>query len=232
MTIRKFLTSVADVYAYDSSDNLLFQSKTLLDSAIDVKLGSTEIRGGIGAQLEYIYYHSNAMTINLTDTQFNLAFIGETVGSGITTGNDVYTEETVVLSGGGAGTVVGTPLAIQGTDIFGWVSLVGGTTEKVTFSGQSFICSGQSGESVCVRYFALNAASRSITIPANTLPSIVRLVLEAQLNSSDVAGTNRIGTLQVLIPKATLTGNFNLALKTDKNIVGTYSNIWVGFSSN
>lgn len=259
MTLRKFLTSVADVYAYDDSDNLLFVAKTLMDTAIDVKLGSTEIRGGRGAQLEYIYYHSNAMTINLTDTQFNLAFLGDTVGSDITVGSDVYTEETITLGASGGGTVTGTPLAIQGTTIYGWVSQIDGTTERVTFSGSTFASSsGTSGDVVCVRYYALNAASRSITVPANAIPKVVRLVLEAQLNSSDQS-TNKIGVLQVIVPKATLTGNFNLALKTDsvsntplsavalasqdlttaacsnepiKYYVGTYSNIWVGFSLN
>jgi hypothetical protein len=215
MTVRKFLTSVADAYAYDDNDNLLFVAKTLMDSAIAVKLASTEIRGGRGAQLEYIYYHGNAMTVQLTDTQFNLAFLGDTVGSDIATSNDVYTEETITLGASGGGTVTGTPLAIQGTTVYGWVTQLDGTSERVTFSGSTFASSsGTSGDVVCVRYYALNAASRSITVPANAIPKIVRLVLEAQLNSSD-ASTNKIGVLQVIIPKATLSGNFNLALKTD-----------------
>ena len=46
MATRKFLTSVADVYAYDSSDNILFTGKTLLDSSIEVSLGNAPVRGG------------------------------------------------------------------------------------------------------------------------------------------------------------------------------------------
>ncbi len=258
MTIKKFLTSVADIDFYDQNDTLLITAKTLIDSAIDVKLGSTEIRGGRGAQLQYIYYHSNAMTITLTDAQFNLAFLGTTVGSGITTGNDVYTSENVTLGVAGAGSVTGTPLAIQSSTIYGWVKLKDGTTERVTFSGSDFTSSGAENDVVCVTYFALNAASRSITVNANVIPTVGRLVLRAQLNSSDVS-TNKIGELQIIVPRATLTGNFNLALKTDgvsstplsamalasqdltdascqsepiKNYVGTYGNIWVGFSLN
>ena len=46
MAIKKFLTSVADCYFYDESDNLLAYGKTLLDSSLDVKLASTEVRVG------------------------------------------------------------------------------------------------------------------------------------------------------------------------------------------
>ena len=67
-TIKKFMTSVADVFAYDENDNLVFTSKTLLDSSIEVTLGNTEVRGGRGNQLLYMYYHSNKMNITLNET--------------------------------------------------------------------------------------------------------------------------------------------------------------------
>ena len=167
MATKKFMTSVADVYGYDESDNLLFTSKTLLDSSMEVTLGSSEVRGGRGNQLLYTYFHTGAMNVTLNDTQFNLQMLGATVGKSVVTGNDVYTEETVTLGSGGTGTVTGTPLAIQGTSIYGWVSLPSGTIERVTFTGSNFTASGgTSGDVVCVRYYAADAASRSITIPA------------------------------------------------------------------
>ena len=91
------------------------------------------------------------------------------------------------MGGGGAGTVVGTPLTDLGTGgaVYGWVTLVNGTTQQVTFTGSAFTCSGTSGDVVCVRYYALNSASTSVTIPANIIPSIFKLVLEAELVSSD-----------------------------------------------
>lgn len=217
MAIRKFLTSVADVYAYDASDNLLFSAKTLLDSSIDVKVGSSEVRGGRGNSLLYVYYHTGAMSIALTDTQFNLGFLAETVGASVVTGNDVYTEETVTLNSSKQGTVTGTPLALPNSGaIYGWLTLPGGDVEKVTFTGSTFTsANGADGDVCCVRYYATNSASRSITIPANILPSSVRLVMEASLNSGDQAGSNRIGTLQVLVPRAQLSGAFTISLKSD-----------------
>lgn len=101
MAIKKFLTSVMDAYLYDENDVLVAVSKTLIDSSLDVKTGSSEVRGGRGNQLLYVYYHSGAMNITLNDTQWNLAFLGQTVGSEITTGNNIYTEETITLGASG-----------------------------------------------------------------------------------------------------------------------------------
>lgn len=226
MAIKKFLTSVADVYGYDQNDVLIFTSKTLLDSSMEVTLGSSEVRGGRGNQLLYTYYHTGAMNVTLNDTQFNLALLSATAGQDIATGNNIYTEETITLGASGGGTVTGTPLAIQGTALYGWVTQLDGTIERVTFSGSTFASSsGTSGDVVCVRYYALDAASRSVTIPANAIPKIVRLVMSAQLNSSDVA-TNKIGEVQIIVPKFSLSGAFTLSMTSDKNFVATYSNIW------
>ena len=48
MATRKFMTSVGDCYFYDTSDVLLFSSKTLLNSDMEVTLASSEVRGGRG----------------------------------------------------------------------------------------------------------------------------------------------------------------------------------------
>lgn len=212
---KKFLVSTADVYGYDSSGTLILSGKTLLDSSIETTLANTDIRAGRGNQLQYVYYHTAEMNIKLTDSQFNLAFIAANVGKSVVTGANVYKQEDVTLTSGGAGTVTGTPLAVSGSTIYGWVTLANGTTEKVTFSSSNFTCSGASGDVVCVRYLQFNAAARSLTIPANIVPSILRLVLEADLASSDDTSANIIGKVQIEVPKATLTGAFTLSLTPD-----------------
>jgi hypothetical protein len=67
---------------------------------------------------------------------------------------------------------------------------------------------------VCVRYYATDSSARQITVYADMLPSTIRLVMEAQLCSSD-STTNRIGTLQVEVPKASMTGAFTLSMTPD-----------------
>jgi hypothetical protein len=213
--MKKFLVSTADVYGYDSNSNLVIVGKTLLDSSIETTLGNTDVRAGRGNQLQYIYYHTAEMNINISDAQWNLDFLSKQVGQDIVTGSNVYTEETITLGALGAGTVAGTPLAVSGTTIYGWVTHEDGVVERVTFSGSNFTSShGVATDVVCVRYYALNAAARSLTIPSNFVPSIIRLVMVAQLASSD-ASTNIIGEVQIEVPKGSLTGAFTISLTPD-----------------
>ena len=218
MTINnKFVVSTANVHYTDEDDNILFEGLTLLDSSIVTKLSATDIRGGQGSKLLYKYFHSPMMTITVNDAQWNLSAFGSTIGSDITTGNNIYTEETVTLGGGGAGTIVGTALSdvANGTTLYGWVSFANKPVEKVTFTGQAFTAStGVSGDVVCIRYYAASAASRSVTVKANMIPKVGRLTMSAQLASPDDSA-NIIGTLQVICPKCTLDGNFTISLKAD-----------------
>ena len=215
--MRKFLTSVANVYGYDDEDNIVFTGKTLLDSSIEVTLGSTPVRGGRGNQLQYIYYHTGEMNFTLTDTQWNLQMLGATVGADLETSNPVYKEETVELTGEGSGVVSETPLAFSGTTIYGWATDEDDNVYKITLlADKSFTGAGTlaSGTNVCVRYYTTDAASQSIEIKANMIPKVVKLVMEAQLNSSDVA-SNKIGIVQIIAPSVTLSGAFSISMTGD-----------------
>ena len=56
--MKKFLTSVANAYGYDDATGaLLFEGKTLLDSSVETTLANTDVRGGRGNQLQYVFYH-------------------------------------------------------------------------------------------------------------------------------------------------------------------------------
>lgn len=212
--MKKFLVSTANVYGYDSDDNLLFTGTTLMDSSIETTLSNTDVRAGQGNQLQYIYYHTAEMNITINEAQFSLNYLALNVGSDITTGADVWTTETVEVING-AGTVQGTPLGVSGTTLYGWVTDKDDNVERVTFSGSSFAMADSSYTGkVCVRYYANNAAAKQITVYADMLPSTIRLVMEAQLCSSD-STTNRIGTLQVEVPKAAMTGAFTLSMTPD-----------------
>lgn len=212
--MKKFLVSTANVYGYDSDDNLLFAGTTLMDSSIETTLSNTDVRAGQGNQLQYIYYHTAEMNITINEAQFSLSYLALNVGSDITTGANVWTTETVSVENG-AGTVIGTPLPVSSTTLYGWVTDKDGNVERVVFNGSSFNMgdSTYTGD-VCVRYYATDAAAQQITVYADMLPSTIRLVMEAQLCSSD-STTNRIGTLQVEVPKASMTGAFTLSMTPD-----------------
>lgn len=212
--MKKFLVSTATCEGYDESDNLLFIGNTLLDSSIETTLSNTDVRGGIGNQLLYIYYHTAEMNITINEAQFSLEFLALNVGSDIKTGEDVFGSETVTLVNG-QGTVKGTPLALSTSNLYGWVTFSDGKVERVTFTGQSFkVTDTSSNDTVCIRYYKHITSARSITVSADMLPSTVRLVMEAQLCSSD-ATTNKIGTVQIQVPKASMTGQFTLSMTPD-----------------
>jgi hypothetical protein len=224
MSVRKFLTSVADVFAYDNTSQLVFTGKTLLDSSIEVSLGSAPVRGGRGNQLQYIYYHTGEMKFTLTDTQWNLGMLSATVGDDVLTGNNVFVEENVEATVAGnnvTATIAGTALEWAGdTIIYGWATLPSGTILNGTFSSQTFSATKaateelSTGDHICVRYYAENSSSTSITVSANMIPKVVRLVMETQLNSADVT-TNKIGVVQIIAPTVTLSGAFTLSMKSD-----------------
>lgn len=213
--MKKFLVSTADVYGYDSNDNLLFVGKTLLDSSIETTLSNTDVRAGKGNQLQYIYYHTAEMNITINDAQFSLEFLALNTGSSITTGANVWTEETVQVTNGSGTVTKGTPLTVQTQTVYGWVTKEDGTVERVTFSGSGFtLTDGQYNGSVCVRYYTNDTSARQITIYADMLPSVIRLVMDATLASSD-STTNKIGTVQIEVPRASMTGAFTLSMTPD-----------------
>ena len=213
--MKKFLVSTADVYGYDSNDNLLFVGKTLLDSSIETTLSNTDVRAGQGNQLQYIYYHTAEMNITVNEAQFSLEFLALNTGSSITTGANIWTEETVAITNGEGIVSKGTPLNIQTQTVYGWVTKSDGSVERVTFSGANFTLADTTyNGNACVRYYAADAAARQVTIYADMLPSTIRLVMIGTLASSD-ATTNKIGTVQIEVPRASMTGAFTLSMTPD-----------------
>ena len=213
--MKKFLVSTADVYGYDSNDNLLFVGKTLLDSSIETTLSNTDVRAGKGNQLQYVYYHTAEMNITINEAQFSLEFLALNTGSSIETGANIWTEESVTVTNGAGVVTQGTPLAIQTQTIYGWVTKEDGTVERVAFNGADFTLADSSyNGTVCVRYYTNDAAARKVTVYADMLPSTIRLVMVGTLASSD-STTNQIGTVQIEVPRASMTGAFTLSMTPD-----------------
>lgn len=213
--MKKFLASVADVYGYDSNDNLLFVGKTLLDSSVETTLSNTDVRAGKGNQLQYIYYHTAEMNITINEAQFSLAFLALNTGSSIETGANVWTEETVTIANGAGSVTKGTPLAVQTQTVYGWVTKEDDTVERVSFNGSQFNLTDKTyNGTVCVRYYTNDSAAQKVTVYADMLPSVIRLVMVGTLASSD-ATTNKIGTVQIEVPRASMTGAFTLSMTPD-----------------
>lgn len=216
--MKKFLVSTADVYGYDSNDVELFRGKTLLDSSVETTLSNTDVRAGIGNQLQYVYYHTAEMNITINEAQFSLEFLALNAGTTPIVGANMFTEETVDITNG-AGTVSGIPLALNGSstgNVYAWITKPDGSIVRasVTAGSSNFDMQQAYSGTACVRYFSNKVSARQITINADMLPSTIRLVMETQLCSSDTT-TNKIGKVEIQVPKASMTGQFTLSMAPD-----------------
>lgn len=212
--LKKFLVSTANVYGLDEKDNLLFVGKTMLDSSIETTLANTDVRAGQGNVLQYIYYHTAEMNITITDAQFNLDYIALNVGSAKVTGTKAWTEESVAVTAG-AGSVTRDPLSVMTDTIYGWVTKPDGSVERVQFTGKNFTLTDNTfAGTVCVRYYTLEDAGKEVTVNSDMIPAIIHLVMESMLASSDVA-TNKIGKVEIDVPRASMTGAFTLSMTPD-----------------
>lgn len=211
--MKKFLFSVADAYFYRSNSNeLIFQSKTLVDSSIEATISNEDARAGKGNTLQFVYYHSSELNVTLTEQQFNMAMLAPSVGAYLITGDIIQNSEEVTLEAGGKGTVTGgmpinskyvTAETVQGSVI------VDEEITTVTFTGQEFTFpNGEEGDTVCVIYNMLSPTTTSITVDANMIPSVGRLVLKAQLGSSETGQAETtssvIGEVEIEIPSLQL----------------------------
>jgi len=213
--MKKFLAGVASLFAYDQNDNLLFSSKTMLDDSINISTSNAEVRGGQGNVLQFVYFHTSKFDITATETQWNLAFIAANVGADVVNGANVWTEESVLLSSG-AGSVSATPIATSSGNIYGWVTDNTGITTRIVFTGANFTY-GSTNQTVTVRYYEANTSATQVTISGNIIPSVVRLVLDAQLFSSSggsTGGSVKIGNVLVECANAQLTGAQKIDLKS------------------
>lgn len=217
MSEKLYLVGVGDVYAYDTTTgDLLFKSKTEIENSIAISATAKEIRGGAGDQLLYIYYTGAKFAITLKDAQFSLPMIARACGSNITTNNDLWATESIALGTGGVGTLTGTPLqSPDSSAVYAWVTDGNDNDTKVTVSGNTFtLPGGVSGQPVCVRYYKNNPAAKQVTVSANIVPGIVRLVIEGTL-ASNAQGTGVAGIAQIEVGRAQFDGSDTLTLQSN-----------------
>lgn len=215
---KRFLVSVGEAVAMQGN-NVIFTAKTLLDSGLTVETSNQEIRGGVGNQLQAVYYHTGTLNVTLTDTQFRLPYIALNTGSKITAGGNIWANETVVLNGN-EGVLTGTPVSIDGQPLAVWVEDGDSyATLPVTYSGgkYKFSTSGTSiasNSTICAMYMNTKNSAQSITIPANIVPDRIRLYITANLYG-DVSGNGFIGKVQIEIPVCQLAGSQEITMTAD-----------------
>ena len=219
-----FIGGVATVEILDG-DQLFATAKTLIDTSITIDVSEQDVRGGQGNKLFGKYFHTSKFDAKLTDSMFRLEYLAKNVGSAITVGSNIFTEEEVTLTGGGAGTILGTPVDFADYGTIGWATIVGDSNyQTVTFTGSNFtFVGGTSGDKVCVKYVSLESAARQLVVSANIIPSTVRLVMKASLFAGDFSSINtatKVGTVQIDVPRFVLSGKQDIAM-TSSGVANT-----------
>lgn len=209
---KRFLVSTADVIGM-VGDNVIFEAKTNSVTGVTLSTSSTDIRGGQGNQLQARFFHSPEMGINLEETQFRMEFIALNVGATIVNGGNLWTRESVTLNGT-TGTLVGTPVAVNQTAYVYYE--YNNINYKAAVTGNTFSVNGivPADSTICVSYMSQNASAQTIVVPANIVPSRIRLIMVANLYG-DTNGDGYVGKVQIEIPNAQLSGELELSMTAD-----------------
>lgn len=212
--MKKFLVGVGNVVAMQNGQ-VVATSKTMLNTGFEVSTSNTEIRGGQGNQLLYVYYHTGALNITLEDTQWQLPWLMLNTGAALSVGGNFWEQETIV---GGSTTVTPTqtPVAIDGDTAYAFVEFEGTIYACPYADGTVDITSVglEEGERACMGYFVSDMNGQTITIPANIIPDTVHLFITGKL-ASDSTGTGLVGDVVIEVPLAQLTGAQSISMTAD-----------------
>lgn len=212
--MKKFLVGVGNVVAMQNGQ-VVATSKTMLNTGFEVSTSNTEIRGGQGNQLLYVYYHTGALNITLEDTQWQLPWLMLNTGAALSVGGNFWEQETIV---GGSATITPTktPVAIDGDTAYAFVEHEGAMYACPYADGTVDISSVglQEGDRACMGYFVSDMSGQTITIPANIIPDTVHLFITGKL-ASDTAGAGLVGDVVIEVPLAQLTGAQSISMTAD-----------------
>lgn len=214
---KLFLVGVCDVVALDDNGQMLYNGKTELSTGIEVSTSNTDIRAGKGNGLQYVYYHTGAMSLNLEDAQFNLGLICMTTGGIVGGAAGIFGEETAAIAGNQI-TLVGTPVAQTGAgQAYAYVRYKG-MNYSLPVTGKNIdatalVNAGATGN-VCVAYLKEYATTDTFTIPSRIVPKIAHIYMNGDLATNE-AGDGIVGRAHVEIPRGQFSGAVTLSMTSD-----------------
>lgn len=222
-----FLANVMDAYVY-AGDQLLFVSKALTDSSINIGITADEVRAGKGNKLIGRLFHDSSFALELQDALFNLETIALNVGSAVTSGLGAgLKEEQIVATDVGKLVVVGAPQDFMNLGRLGWISTPdsdawakfefddgAATAEDVMLADGTPI---EAGATYCVKYFT-EAACDEVIINGEYVPSEVSVILVGDLYKASKGGSNTsssvVGHIEIDVPRFQLNGSMDIAVNS------------------
>lgn len=204
--VKSFLVSTAD-FAFYVNNMLACTGTANLNTSLEVSMQEQTINGGKYNQLQYSFLYQRELSATLEAANWDLRYIAANVGSTITEGlTDVYKIEECVDIVNGIGKVASTPIGKVA------VMLPDGNLIEVTPTGSTIDVSQNVKDGMVKVTYRYNTIARTVTIDADTTPSLGKLVLEADRHDNKLG---KVGSVQIIVPSYQLTGNFSISFSAD-----------------
>jgi len=208
----RFLNNVGNFAFYDNRVNqVAFTGSFATSYAIEITGTNTDTRAGRGNPLIYRSFSDRNVAITLTLQEFNLEYIAATVGSDIDYGlAELFViERSIPVDGNGIATLDELATGSVSVRLPDRSRVEVPATPENTIDLSAFGLN--EGDCVSVTYMYMGDA-KSVTISADQMPRIGRLVMEGVLSDSRVG---EVGKLIVDIPSFSLDGSLSITMNAD-----------------
>jgi len=233
---KYFLGSVGRAEAFRRMENgnmqLLFSSKTLTDSGINISTSKDDIRAGEGAPIQFSFYHDPSVEITLTDVLWKREYLEAQLG--VTFQQDAehqydYVSETLENNTSSAvstnlGHTMGKlPVVCSNSKPYVlWGSKAGEDDWKVIASSDTAITSYEvpANTTLCVRYFGTDSRARMATITSTIIPEELFLIITAPIYAGDACAASRgkaAGHITFEVPRFQLNGAQDFTMNMSSN---------------
>lgn len=203
---KKFVVSVANA-AFYVRDMLAFTATANLNTSIEVSMQEQNVNGGKYNKLLYTFLYNRELNVTLEAADWDLKYVAANVGSTIAEGlTDVYRIEECVDIVGGTGMLKDVPVGKVA------VKLADGNIIEVDATGKTIDISKNVEEGKVHVTYRYNTVAKTVTIDADTVPYVGKLVLDADKHDNNLG---KVGSIQIIVPSYQLTGNFTINFASD-----------------
>lgn len=210
----------------DGNPEVMFVSKTLLETGLTISSTKDSIRGGEGASIQFEFTHNPSVDIKLVDAIFKTDYIEAQLGLDFSEAgdesNESYQTETVVFEDGMAllsKEVVPLPISCDGKREFvAWGNKKGSDEwymlDVNTANRRRISLPGAKGK-YCVSYLAKDMNARVAEVTTNLVPELFYLIITVPLfdaKGDKISHSKPVGQVQFEVPRFQLNGAMNFSL--------------------
>lgn len=232
---KRFLASVANVELFEKKNGKLVHfasAHTLTDSSIGFQISMEDVRGGQGAKLFGRFGHTTGMTLQMTDSMFDINYLRLNLGAS----KNTTAIKSVLVEGETHTFTQGTDITLSNEAVN--IGHLCGIEEKLcwvhkadcegvgndktipvtgaTVASADLIAAGFGSDDILTfSYFKEDPMSVLYDVSATFLPTEVTAVMTAQEfagDSANVTTGEAVGQFVVKIPRLQLDGQFDLGL--------------------